>query len=415
MRDCRRDVDLEPSVTAPARTVTPRRQIWITIILIMGAVAVAQAFGRFTWGLVLPSARDDVLGESNTLAGFFGTLNVTAYLLGTLLVAWASSRRSLVGLMRIGLVVSTSALAAAAFAPNGAVLGIALFAMGIGGAIIWIPAPAIAARVLPPERSGQAVGTIGSGIGLGIVVAGQLSNRLAADSELADDGAALWQRVYRIELALAVVVVIAAFTFLRSVGDRPSGGGGGFGGIGALRQVRGWVPLTVAYASFGFAYILVIAFVVARLEDDAGFSSDEAAAMFSILGLATVVGGATLGPLSDRIGRRITVTTTFVLFAACTLLLLTKSQPWVAIAAFGVGVMFSGMPSLITAHVVDNTTPETYGPAFSAATLAFGVTQMVSPQIGGAIADVAGSFTPVFILSAVVSCFGALASSRLPD
>lgn len=382
--------------------------------LIMGAVAVAQAFGRFTWGLVLPSARDDLLGESNTLAGFFGTLNVTAYLLGTLLVAWASARMSLVNLMRTGLVVSTSAIALAAFAPSGPVLGLALFAMGIGGAIIWIPAPAIASRVLPPERTGQAIGFIGSGIGLGIVIAGQLSNRLGAASG-AESETALWQRVYRVELAIAVVVLLAAFAFLRSAGDKPSGKGGGFGGVGALRQVRGWVPLTIAYASFGFAYILVIAFLVARLEDDSGFNGDEAAAMFSLLGLATVLGGATLGPLSDRIGRRITLTVGFVVFAACTLLVLTGSQPWVALAVFGVGAMFSGMPSLITAHVVDNTTPETYGPAFSAATLAFGVTQMISPQIGGAVADFAGSFTPVFILSAVVSCIGALASSRLPD
>ncbi len=396
------------------------------MVLIMGAVAVAQAFGRFTWGLVLPSARDDLLGGSNTLAGFFGTLNVTAYLLGTLLVAWASSHLSLVGLMRVGLVVSSSALGIAAFAPSGPVLAIALFAMGIGGAIIWIPAPAIAARVLPPERTGQAIGFIGSGIGLGIVTAGQLSNRLA-DPVPEDPSRAvltyqtwlselpLWQRVYRVESAIALVVLVLAFSFLRSAGDRPSGGGGGFGGFGALRQVRGWVPLTIAYASFGFAYILVIAFLVARLEDDAGFSSDSAAAMFSVLGVATVLGGVTLGPLSDRIGRRITITGAFLAFAACTLLLLTGGQPWVAIAVFGVGMMFSGVPSLITAHVVDNTTPQTYGPAFSAATLTFGVTQMVSPQIGGAIADLAGSFTPVFILSAVVSCIGALASSRLPD
>jgi len=108
-------------------------------------------------------------------------------------------------------------------------------------------------------------------------------------------------------------------------------------------------------------------------------------------------------------------TITFALFAGCTLLLLTGSQPWVAVAAFGAGMMFSSVPSLITAHVVDSTTPDTYGPAFSAATLTFGTTQMVSPQIGGAIADLAGSFTPVFILSAVVSCIGAVASSRLPD
>ena len=75
--------------------------------------------------------------------------------------------------------------------------------------------------------------------------------------------------------------------------------------------------------------------------------------------------------------------------------------------------MFSGMPALIIAHIVDHTTPDTYGPAFSAATLAFGVTQMISPQVGGLLADYLGSFTWVFVLSACVSFVGAGFASRL--
>ncbi len=158
----------------------------------------------------------------------------------------------------------------------------------------------------------------------------------------------------------------------------------------------------------------MIGFLVARLEDDSGFSSGEASTMFSLVGVATIVGGLLLGALSDRIGRRVTVTAAFVLFAGCSLLLLTGTQPWVAIAAVGTGLMFSGMPSLIIAHIVDHTTVDTYGPAFSAATLAFGVAQMVSPQIGGWMADRLGSFTWVFVLSAAVSMVGAAAVSRLP-
>lgn len=392
--------------TAGARPTTVERA-WVVIGLVMASACVAQAFGRFTWGVVLPDARDDLLGGSNTIAGMFGTLNVTAYLLGTFAVSWASSRVTLVGLMRIGLVISTSALGLAAFAPSGPVLGVALFAMGLGGAVIWIPAPAISARSLPPRRAGMAVGLVGSGIGLGIVFAGTMSSLLGDDA----DG---WQRLYRIEFAIALVVLVGVFVGLRSRGDRPAGAGG-FGGFAALRTVRGWIPVTVAYALFGFAYILVLGFLVARLEDDSGFSSAEASAMFSLVGAATVVGGLSLGPLSDRIGRRITLTGAFLAFAACGLLLLTGRQPWVAIASIGVGLMFSGMPALIIAHIVDHTDVETYGPAFSAATLAFGVTQMISPQIGGALADVFGSFTWVFVLSAAVSLVAAGFASRLPD
>jgi MFS family permease len=391
-------------VAGPVRSVG-----WLVIPLVMASTMVAQAFGRFTWGVVLPGARDDLLGGSNTLAGFFGTVNVTAYLLGTLAVSWAASRVTLVGLVRIGLMISTSALGLAAIAPNGATLAVALVAMGIGGAVIWIPAPAISARALPPARAGLAVGLVGSGIGLGIVFVGQLANFL--EGRVDEDE--VWQTIYRIEFAIAVVVLIGTLALLRSQGDSPSLRGG-FGGIGALRTVANWVPLTIAYAAFGFAYILVLGFLVARLEDDAGFSSAAAANMFSLVGASAAVGGTLLGALSDRIGRRITLTGAFSLFAGCALLTLTGEQPWVAIAALGAGLMFSGTPSLIIAHIVDHTDGTTYGPAFSAATLAFGVTQMVSPQIGGALADATGSFTSVFVLSALAALVGAGAASRLP-
>lgn len=393
-------------------TGTPPSRIeraWLVVALVMAAACVAQAFGRFTWGVVLPGARDDLLGGSNTIAGFFGTLNVTAYMLGTLAVSWASSRLTLVGLVRIGLLISTTALGLAAFAPSGPVLGIALFAMGLGGAVIWIPSPAISARVLPASRAGMAVGLVGSGIGVGLLFAGQT----AAWLDRRDDTGSAWQTLYRIEFAVALVVLVGAFVVLRSRGDRPALAGG-FGGVRALRTVRAWIPATVAYAAYGFGYILVMAFLVARLEDDAGFSSGQAAAMFSIVGVAAVFGGLSLGPLSDRLGRRVTLTGAFVLFAASTLMVLTGRQPWVAIAAVGVGLVFSGAPALIIAHIVDHTDADTYGPAFSAATLAFGVAQMVSPQIGGTIADWLGSFTWVFVLSAVLSTIGAAASSRLP-
>lgn len=382
---------------------------WLAIAVVMSAACVAQAFGRFTWGVVLPGARDDLLNGSNTLAGFFGTLNVTAYMLGTLAVSWASSRVTLVGLVRIGLSISTTALGLAAFAPSGPVLGLALFAMGLGGAVIWIPSPAISARALPPHRAGMAVGLVGSGIGLGLVFAGQVASWLDRRTDAED----AWQTLYRIEFGIAVTVLVGAFVVLRSQGDRPALAGG-FGGVRALRTVRAWVPATVAYAAYGFAYILVLAYLVARLEDDAGFTSGEATAMFSIVGIAAVFGGLTLGPLSDRIGRRNTLTAAFVLFAACGLLVLTGRQPFVALAVIGVGLVFSGAPALIIAHIVDHTDADTYGPAFSAATLAFGVAQMISPQIGGTIADWSGSFTWVFVLSATISSIGAMAASRLP-
>ncbi len=380
-----------------------------TIIIVLSAAAVAQAFGRFTWGVVLPEARDDVLDGSNTLAGLFGSINVSAYLLGTVIVAWLASRLTLVGLVRVGLILSTTGIGLAAFAPEPWVLGVALGIMGTGGAIIWVPAPGITARLFPDNRRGLASGIVGTGIGVGIVFSGRLASGLGARSE-----DAVWQTVYRVEFVIAVVVLILAFTVLQSQGERPSVAGG-LGGFGALRRVEGWKPLTVAYSAYGFSYILVIAFLVARLEDDAGYSSGRAALMFSIVGVAIIVGGLTVAPISDRVGRRPTLVMAYVVWAAAALAILTGSLPVVIAAAIAIGLMFSGIPSTIIAHVVTHTDQTTYGPAFSATTLAFGVSQAVSPQIGGAIADWRGSFTIVFVMAAVVALVGAAAASRLPE
>ena len=368
---------------------------------------VAQAFGRFTWGVVLPEARDDLLDGSNTAAGLFGTLNVSAYLVGTVVVAWLASRSTLVGLVKIGLTCSTSGLALASFTTEPVVLAGALVLMGLGGAIIWVPVPGITAREFPPERRGFATGLAGVGIGLGIVFAGRIA------SMLRNGDAAVWQTLYRIELAIAVCVLAAALVGLRSQGERPSTAGG-FGGFGALRRIEGWKALTFAYSAYGFSYILVISFVVARLEDDAGWSPDRAALVFSVIGVAIVFGGLTVGSLSDRVGRRRMMMIAFVSWAVASLVFLIGSLPLALIAAVFVGIMFSGIPAAIIAHVVTYADEQSFGPAFSATTLAFGVAQAVSPQIGGAIADWRGSFTLVFVIAAGVALLGAISSWFLP-
>jgi MFS family permease len=382
----------------------------LAVILVMAGACVAQAFGRFTYGVVLPAVRDDLLG-SNRAAGLLGTLNVGAYLAGTVVVATVSTRIDLVRLVRSGLCLSTAGLLTASFATSGVTLGAGLVAMGLGGAAIWIPSPRLAAAALPPHRRGLAAGLIGTGIGIGIVFAGQLSDVLRHG-----EGDDWWRDVYRVEGLIGVVVLVAALLLLHhDETDAPAAGAPGLGGVGALRRIAGWVPLTIAYATFGFMYLLVFAFLVARLEDDAGFSPDRASAVFSAVGLATIFGGILLGPLSDRIGRRVTLVAAFATFGISTLSILTGHQPWVLIGAVGVGLSFSGLPSVIAAYVVDTTDASTYGPVYSAATLAFGVAQVAAPQVGGVLADWRGSFTIVFLLSAAMAVVGAVASSCLPD
>ncbi len=374
----------------------------------MASAATAQSFGRFTYGVVLPDVRADLLDGSNSIAGGLGTLNVAAYLLGTFVVSAVSSRIRQVDLIRIGLTLSTSGLFVASIAPNAWVLGLTLFVMGLGGALIWIPSPRVAAMALSEKNRGLGVGLVGSGIGIGIVVAGWLSNLMG--NQYGADG---WRMVYRVEAAFGLGVLALGMLVFRS-GESTTGASGGLGGFGALSTIPGWKALTGAYACYGFFYLLVVGYVVARLEDDAGFSEARASTMFSLIGLGAAFGGLLLGPASDRFGRRQTMMWGFVIFAAAIGAILTGQEIVVAIACFVVGLMFAGVPSTIAAYIVDTATPERYGQAYAAATLAFGAAQAISPQIGGLVADLSGSFTLVFLLALVMALAAAGVSSLLP-
>ncbi len=389
----------------PART--PSRATTIaTLAVVMLAAAVAQGYGRFTYGVVLPDVREDLLDGSNTLAGLLGTANTFAYLAGALLVGSLGRRIRPAGWLRLGIVLSTTGIIGAVLAPNGFVLALCLIVMGLGGASIWIPSPGIATTVVSPRWRGLAVGMMGAGVGVGIVSTGQFGNLVGDDSDS-------WRTVYGIESVIAAVALVLVWTVLRNHRGELSASGG-FGGFGVLSRMEGWRPITLCYTVYGFGYLLIVAFLVARLEDDAGWSNDRASAMFTLLGACTLVGGIGAGRVSDWAGRRRTLMVGYLSFSGCALLILTGETLWVVIGVLGTGVLFSGLPTVIAAYIIDRTEPSTYGPSYAAATFAFGLAQVMAPQVGGAIADWRGSFTPVFLLSAGVMATGSVIATFLP-
>src|SRR3954449_6103592 len=115
----------------------------VLIPVLVLAAAVAQGFGRFGYALLLPAVNADLV-HSYAVAGLLGTLNLTAYLGGTLLVSLTAERLAPAGSVRLGLLLTTAGVSVLALAPTVPVLMAGMVLAGFGGAMIWVPAPGIA-------------------------------------------------------------------------------------------------------------------------------------------------------------------------------------------------------------------------------------------------------------------------------
>lgn len=371
------------------------------------ATALALAFGRFGYGVLLPAVRDD-MSISNTLAGAIAGANAAAYLGGTLLIAWLAGHYRLLSILRAGIALVVLGLLGAAMSTSPQMLMLSLGLAGLGGALVWIPAPVIAADSVAAEKRPLAVGLMSSGIGLGIAFVSTLGGSLRQSA-----GDVVWSEVYLTLCGVGLIMVALILLVVRHWQSVPIGGGG-LGGFSALQRMPGWLPLIVAYACFGFMYLLVLGFLTSRLEDDSGWRLADTSLAFSVMGLSMIFGGPLFTSMAQRFGLALVLSLAFALWPVFTLVVLTGLKLPVLLACLGIGFLFSALPSLITLYVVENTTTQNYGPSFAAATLVFGLAQAVSPPIGGWIADVGGSFFMVFVLSAIVSVMGLLATLRLP-
>jgi predicted MFS family arabinose efflux permease len=249
---------------------------------------------------------------------------------------------------------------------------------------------------------------MGSGIGLGVSFVSLLSGSMRADM-----GDNAWVSVYQIMSSIGFVVLLALLLLVRHKQSAPAGGGG-IGGFGALKRMPGWRAFLLAYSVFGFMYLLVLGFLTTRLEDDSGWSSREASFAFTLMGIAMIFGGPLIVAVVTRIGARLAAVFAFGLWPVFILVVLTGAEWPTLIACMGLGVLFSGIPTLMTLYVVENTTAQDYGPSFAAGTLAFGLAQTISPPIGGLLADLSGSFLIVFLLASLMGVFGAFVSLGFP-
>lgn len=386
--------------------LAPRRAL-VVILVGAGAVAVGQGFSRFSYGLLLPAMTRDLIG-SYSLAGTFGTLNLGAYLTGIAAVSMISSRVQPTRLIVGGLAGTLSGMLLVAAARDLSMLFIGMVVMGFFAAGIWVPTTSLVSSIVPTRIRGVALGAVVAGPGLSVLVAGQLAALIR--SVVHQDA---WREVWLVQFVIGVGMLLLVLVVMRRVPDvkvEP-----GVFALHVLQRIPRWWAVAGAYAGFGLGYMMFITFLVAALETDAGFDESRASLMYSLVGLASVVGGLLLGRISDRVGRRRLLLLVFALSAAACVGVIGGTQPWVALAAVVFGIAMTGTGAVMAALIGDHLTGGTVGAAFGLLTTIFGTMQMIAPQLGGWLADHAGSFTVSFSVAGGAFALAALFMLLFPS
>jgi len=372
--------------------------------VLSAASGTAQAFGRFSYGLLLPSLNDTVL-HSYALVGLLGTLNLAAYLVGVLFVSLSANRTEPATLIRRGLVGATLALVVLTVAPGTAVLAVGLVVAGFFGAWIWVPAPGLSGALVPDQHRGLGAGIAAGGIGAGIVISSLLTTVVHATA--GDDS---WRPVWGVMAAMAAATTAAALRWLHpAVAPRPAEPVR----LSALRLVPGWAGATLSYGAYGFGLSLYLSYLVAALRE-AGFSAGHASAVFLLVGVGQAFGGVLMGRMSDRLGRRAVLVGGYVVMAVAIILVIVGSEPAPVLSALLLGFVQTGLAVVLNAYLHDHLEARAAGAAFGSLTLFFGVSQLFGPQLGGVLRVETGGFLLVFALASAVSALGAVAVATLP-
>ncbi|MFM2085885.1 MAG: hypothetical protein RLZZ237_754, partial [Pseudomonadota bacterium] len=378
-----------------------------TALALSLAAAIALGLTRFSYGLLLPSMRDD-LGWTYLLAGSMNTYNALGYFLGALIAPLLMRR---VGVWR--LLVAGSLLAALFMLASGLVSATtALFALrvgaGLASACIFIAGGVLAARLgsLHSERAGFYIGLYYGGTGLGIALSALLVPAALATAH-AHGVPHAWQWAW---LALGIACLLATAFMAwpaKAIGEeRPvHGAARGF-------ALKDFVFGLAGYFMFGVGYIGYMTFVVALLKQQ-GMSAGLITVFYLMLGLAVVASARIWARLLDlyRGGQSLAILNA-LLAVAVILPALSSAAPIVFISGLVFGAVFLSVVASTTALVRHNLPPASWSAGISAFTTVFALGQIVGPIVVGAIADGPAGLERGLLVSAAALLIGAVLASR---
>jgi MFS family permease len=383
-------------------------------------VAGALGFGRFGYGMILPSMQAG-LGLSHDETGIIASANMFGYFMAALGAGILASRYGPRLVISVALVWTGLTLAATALAGSLMSLVWLRFLTGIGSAGSNISIMGLASSWFSPKHRGMACGFLVGGSGVAMAVTGWIVPLLNGTFPV--EG---WRYCW---IALGVVTLFTALLAMVFVRNSPAEKGlEPVGGVSALVQrencndnkvlsfreiflFRGIPVLTLIYFCFGFSYIIYAMFFVNFLIGEKGFSQVTAGVIWSLVGFISIGSAVIWGTLSDVCGRRLALAVVFTLQAVCYVMpVVTSNVIFVWSSAIIYGLTAWSIPGIVASYCGDLVGSKNAPTALGLVTFFFGIGQVLGPTCAGYIKEFTRSFGGAFYLAAFLALSGAALS-----
>jgi predicted MFS family arabinose efflux permease len=277
-------------------------------MVLLLAVACGLAVANLYYAQPLLHTIAHSFGIGSGTAGLVVTLGQVGYAVGLALLVPVGDLVQPRRLVPAVLALTAVALAASALAPNiGVLIGLALL-VGLGTVAAQILVP-LAATLASEEKRGQVVGTVMSGLLLGILLARTVSGFVAATGS--------WRTVFWVAAALALLQVVVLSRALPVTHPKPGLRYGGL--LRSTIQLFLTEPLLrrrCGLGALGMAAFSVFWTAIAFLLAGAPYNySDEVIGLFGLVGAAGALCATYAGRLADQ-GRSGLATSVFCVLVA---------------------------------------------------------------------------------------------------
>jgi len=150
---------------------------WTVAVICGLSVLCGLGFGRFAFGMLLPSISQD-LGLNYSQGGMLGFGNLTGYLASVLSVPFVLARIGTRSTVTLGLLVMALSMFAMATTHNFFWLTWFYFLTGLSSGAVVLPSMSVMAKWFAPSHRGLSSGLVMAGPGFGIILSGFAVPRL---------------------------------------------------------------------------------------------------------------------------------------------------------------------------------------------------------------------------------------------